>query len=90
MIAALLARNHVVEIRGERITLRRPRVADLIGLIDAQGRGENLMVFYILNHVIDSEGRQVFTDAEQVKSLDALAAQELAKEIDRLYTEGQD
>lgn len=89
MIEALLSKPKRITFRGQELTLRRPTVADLVSLVDAQGRGENILAWYIWNHVVDG-GERVFASIDDVMRLDATACQELAKEIDKLYGEGSD
>jgi hypothetical protein len=89
MIAALLARPKVIEFRGERITLRRPNVADMAALLDARERGENLVAWLIHNHVMDGDS-PAFESLEQCLRLEAVASRQLAEEIDKLYSEGMD
>jgi hypothetical protein len=89
MIAALLARPHSVDFRGERIVIRRPRVVDLVAAIDAQGRGTNMNAWLVLNHVMDGD-KPAFESMDDVLQLDGVAVLELSREIDKLYLEGLD
>jgi hypothetical protein len=89
MIAALLARPKTIEFRGETITLRRPNVADLVALLDARERGDNLVAWLIWNHVMDGDA-PAFKSIDECLRLDAVAARALAGHIDELYSEGMD
>jgi hypothetical protein len=89
MIAALLARPKTIEFRGETIKLRRPNVADLVALLDARERGDNLVAWLIWNHVVDGD-EPAFKSIDECLKLDALAARALAGHIDELYSEGMD
>ncbi len=89
MIAALLAKPHTIEFRGERITVRRPTVADLVACVDAGERGLFLPAWMVLNHVMDGDC-PAFESIEQVMRLDGPSVIELGQEIDKLYSEGLD
>lgn len=89
MIHALLAKPKRIEFRGEQVVLRRPTVADLVALMDANERGVFLPAWYVLTHVMDGDA-QAFESLEQVMRLDATAVNELSRHIDAMYGEGQD
>lgn len=89
MIDALLARPSEVQFRGATVRLRRPTVADLVALLDAESRGEYLPALYVANHVIDAQGERVYT-VETVKTLSAPAVIALSRLIEPLYSEGLD
>lgn len=89
MIAALTGRPKSIEFRGERVTLRRPTVADMIALADASERGVHIPAWYVLNHVMDGDA-PAYQGMEEVMRLDGPAVLALSREIDKLYGEGLD
>jgi len=89
MIHALLAKPHAIDFRGERIVIRRPRVADLVACVDQSERGVYMPAWFVMNHVMDGDS-QAFQTLEQVMQLDGPAVVELAREIEKLYVEGLD
>jgi hypothetical protein len=89
MIAALLAKPHHIDFRGERVVIKRPRVADLVACVDASERGTYMPAWFVLNHVLDGD-HPAFESLEQVMQLDGPAVVELSREIEKLYVEGLD
>lgn len=89
MIAALLAKPCHVEFRGERVAIRRPRVADVVAALDASARGEYMPAWFVLHHVLEGDA-PAFASLEEVMRLDGPAVIELARYIEPLYTEGLD
>jgi hypothetical protein len=86
---ALSARPLEIAFRGEAVRLRRPTVADLVAMIDAESRGPNMAAMYVSAHVIDENGNRVYT-YETALNLSAPAVIGLSKEIEKLYGEGLD
>ena len=89
MIEALYAHDVVVDFRGERVTLCRPTVGDLVAALDAESRGQNMAAWYVANHVLNSDSMKRYT-YEEVLKLSAPAVVALSRLIEPLYTEGLD
>lgn len=89
MIDALTAKPLEIDFRGHRIRLRRPTVADLIAMLDAESRGHNMPAAYVAAHVIDAQGERVYT-YETALNLSAPAVVALSREVEKLYGEGLD
>ncbi len=89
MIEALRGQNLTIDFRGERVTLRRPTVADLVAALDASSRETHMSAWYVARHVLGADGQLAYT-LDEVMKLSAPAVVALARVIEPLYTEGLD
>lgn len=88
---ALTLKNYTVNIDGVEVTLRRPSLADLAETMNIAAddtKQKSITAWLVFNHLLDDKGDQYFTDIEKVYKCDAVFVEKIAKEVDKLYSEG--
>lgn len=87
---ALALKNVVVVIGEHTFTLRRPSVADLIEAAEQSKKSPNtFLAWLVYNHLIE-DGKPLFSSVEEVMLCDAVVAEVIGREVDKLYGEGRD
>lgn len=85
---ALTLKNKEIEINGIKMTLRRPSVADLAEATNIAKSGTvNLTAWLVTHHLLEN-GSPVFTSVEEALNYDGVMLEQIALEIDKLYSEG--
>ena len=84
-------RNHPLEIGGAAFQLRRPSALDLIeALAVSRDDPERFHCWLVARHLLDAEGRAVFSSIDEVMQSDAAMVFAAGKAAEALYGEGRD
>lgn len=86
---ALSLKNHKANVNGVDVTFRRPSLADLAATLEMASKNpDKLSAWLVHNHLLDDKGDLYFNEIDKVFKCDAHMVEALAKEVDKLYTEG--
>lgn len=74
---------------GIEVTLRRPSTMDLLAAVEqSKERPQTFAAWLVQNHVIEGGGR-VFLTVDEVMGYDVQMVDEIAREVEKLYSEGK-
>jgi hypothetical protein len=87
---ALSLADHRAELCGAVVTLRRPSALDLIEAIEVSSNTPaRLHAWFVWRHLVE-DGKPVFSSLDEALAADAHTVTAIAKEVEKLYSEGRD